>query len=94
MTATGTGAVLSVEGPLTFATAAETLSRLQSRLAEAPVQVIDLAGVSECDSAGLACVLALMSDAQQRSSAEVQLAHVPAGLRALAEVAGLARIFG
>ncbi len=92
--AAGTPATLRVEGPLTFATAAATLQSLQHRLAVGPVQVIDLSGVSDCDSAGLACVLAVLSDAQQRSSQAVALTHVPAGMRALAEVADLGRIFG
>lgn len=86
--------VLTVAGPLTFATAATALQALQRRLAAGPVQVIDLSGVGECDSAGLACVLAVLSEAQQRGSREVRLQQVPPGMRALAEVAGLAAIFG
>ena len=86
--------VLALSGPLTFASAAATLEAQRRQLAGGSVQVIDLAGVGECDSAGLACVLALLSEAQQRRGGDVQLIHVPAGLRALAEVADLGKLFG
>lgn len=49
---------------------------------------LDLAGVRNCDSAGLACVLAVLAEARRRGQA-VGLQHVPAGLRTLARVSGV-----
>ena len=52
-----TPATLGVTGVLDFETAAPALRAIQFTLATSQVTRLDLAGVSRCDSAGLACVL-------------------------------------
>jgi phospholipid transport system transporter-binding protein len=49
---------------------------------------IDLAGVRSSDSAGLACVLAVLAETRGRGQA-VSLLHVPEGMRTLAQVSGV-----
>lgn len=86
-------AVLGVAGVLDFDTAAPALQAIQSALAAGPVTLLDLAGVSRSDSAGLACVLAAMAEAA-RHGRTLQVTHMPAGMQALAnvcEVDGLIR---
>jgi phospholipid transport system transporter-binding protein len=74
---------LAFSGALIFATAARALhegSRVlggRSRL--------DLAGVTRADSAGLACVLALLAQAS-RTGRRLEVLNLPNELRALAEV--------
>lgn len=82
---------LLLAGVLTFATAAQALAEGDRILATARPTRLDLAAVTHADSAGLACVLALVAHAR---GAEQSLAVVnwPAGLRALAEVCDVASL--
>ncbi|MBD8897484.1 STAS domain-containing protein [Rhodanobacter sp. DHG33] len=84
-TAPGT---LAVSGALSFATATTALQMLGDALRAGDRSRLDLAGVRNCDSAGLACVLAVLAEARQRGQA-VSLQNVPAGLRTLAQVSGV-----
>ena len=88
-----TPATLGVTGVLDFETAAPALRAIQFTLATSQVTRLDLAGVSRCDSAGLACVLAAVAEAS-RHGRELRVIHMPAGMQALAsvcEVDGLIR---
>jgi phospholipid transport system transporter-binding protein len=46
---------------------------------------LDLTGVHQSDSAGLACVLAVTAEAD-RSGRTLQVVQIPAGMRVLAQV--------
>lgn len=83
---------LGVRGVLSFATATQALHALQERLSTtAAVNTLDLSGVTHADSAGLACLLALLSEASVDGRA-LHLAHVPDGMQALAHVCGVDRL--
>ncbi|HXP00825.1 MAG TPA: STAS domain-containing protein [Luteibacter sp.] len=79
---------LAVSGALTFATAADALSAARSELDRGKQVTLDLAGVAQADSAGLATVLALLAHARTTGRA-LSVAHVPAGMHALARVSGV-----
>ncbi|GLQ90527.1 STAS domain-containing protein [Dyella flagellata] len=79
---------VSVAGTLNFATAANALAAMRSAFAKNDRNTLDLAGVDSCDSAGLACVLAALSEADQ-GGRRVVVSHVPAGMKALAQVCGV-----
>jgi phospholipid transport system transporter-binding protein len=71
-----------------FATAAHALAAMRDAFARNDRHTLDLAGVDSCDSAGLACVLAALSEADQ-AGRKVAVLHVPAGMQALAQVCGV-----
>jgi phospholipid transport system transporter-binding protein len=77
-----------VAGTLNFATAASALAAMREAFAKHDRHTLDLAGVDSCDSAGLACVLAALSEADQ-GGRRVVVQHVPAGMQALAQVCGV-----
>jgi phospholipid transport system transporter-binding protein len=84
---------LAVSGALTFATAADALSAARAALDRGQqVNNLDLAGVGQADSAGLATVLALLAHARTRGRA-LSVSHIPAGLHALARVSGVDSFF-
>ncbi|MGP1666868.1 MAG: STAS domain-containing protein, partial [Rhodanobacter sp.] len=57
---------LGVSGVLSFDTAAAALQAIRSALhASAGVKQLDLSGVTRSDSAGLACVVAIVAEASQ-----------------------------
>ena len=74
---------LALSGALTFATAAQAL-REGSRSLGARSR-LDLAGITRADSAGLACVLALLAQAS-RAGQRLNVIDPPDGLRSLARV--------
>lgn len=86
-----TPATLGVSGELSFDTAAAALQAIQGALAADGVERLDLAGVSRSDSAGLACVLAVAADAARRGRS-LQIAHMPPGMQALAQVCEVDRL--
>ena len=75
---------LAVHGVLDFDTAAAALAAMRAAL-EGGVAELDLAGVSRSDSAGLACVLAAVAEANGRGR-PLRVVGMPAGMRALAQV--------
>jgi phospholipid transport system transporter-binding protein len=76
--------VLAMSGALTFATAARALQ--QARVAITPaVRSLDLAGLTQADSAGLAVIIALSRQAQQQGHG-IRIVSAPASLRALAQL--------
>ena len=84
----GVPGTVAVSGTLGFATATEAWRALDEALRAGDRSRLDLAGVRSCDSAGLACVLAVLAAARERGRA-VGLQHVPDGLRTLAQVSGV-----
>jgi phospholipid transport system transporter-binding protein len=84
---------LAVSGVLSFDTAASALRDIQAALAKGPVVTLDLAGVRHSDSAGLSCVLAVAAEAGRRGR-PLQVIHVPAGMRVLAQVCEVDRLLG
>jgi len=81
---------LQVSGALTFATAAQALAAIDAAAADGCRQV-DLAGVSQSDSAGLACVLAVLAKAAERGHA-LALRNVTEGMQVLAQVCEVDRL--
>lgn len=79
---------VSVSGTLSFATAAGALAAIRVAFAKNDRHTLDLSNVTCCDSAGLACVLAALSEADQ-GGRRVTVSHVPAGMQALARVCGV-----
>lgn len=89
---TATPATLGVGGELSFDTAAAALQAIQSALADgSAASRLDLAGVLRSDSAGLACILAVMAGAARRGR-PLQVVHMPAGMQALAQVCEVDRL--
>ena len=82
---------LALRGVLSFSTAARAHQELRAALADSAITVLDLAGVTHGDSAGLSCLLAVMADASERGRA-LRLAHMPAGMQTLASVCGVDRL--
>lgn len=79
---------VSVSGTLNFATAANALAAMRNAFAKNDRHTLDLSEVVSCDSAGLACVLAALSEADHDGH-RVVVRHVPAGMQALARVCGV-----
>lgn len=86
--------VLGVHGELSFDTAAAAWQAIESALAgDGAVNRLDLADVHRSDSAGLACVLAVIAETTRRGRA-LQAVHVPAGMQALAQVCEVDSLMG
>ena len=79
---------VSVSGVLSFATAANALAAIRGAFTGSDHRALDLSGVTCCDSAGLACVLAALAEADQ-SGRRVAVHHAPEGMQALAQVCGV-----
>ena len=79
------GDTLALSGALTFATAAQMFGDAGRALAASAQTRLDLAGVGDADSAGLACVLALAAEAS-RAGRRLAVLNLPENLRALADV--------
>ena len=76
---------VQVSGALTFATAAQALAAINAAASSEGCRQLDLAGVGQSDSAGLACVLAVLAEASERGR-PLKLRNVPEGMRVLATV--------
>nr|WP_221195532.1 STAS domain-containing protein [Luteibacter sp. Sphag1AF] len=85
---TATPGTLKVAGALSFSTAAAALEATNAELARGGQTVLDLSGVTHADSAGLACLLAVLA-AHRSEGRALNVVHVPAGLHALAQVSGV-----
>ncbi len=81
-------ATLGVTGALVFDSAAEAYGKARDALGKARHDTLDLSGVTAADSAGLACVLAVMATAR-RQGGKLQVVNMPASLNALARVCGV-----
>ncbi|WP_426690209.1 STAS domain-containing protein [Rhodanobacter ginsengiterrae] len=82
---TAVPATLVVAGELSFDTASAALEAIQSALGDTRIQRLDLARVSRADSAGLACVLAVLAGAGRRGQV-LEVVHIPSGMQTLAQV--------
>jgi len=76
---------LALSGVLTFASAAHAYERAGQALERGAQTRLDLSGLTRADSAGLACVLALLAHSS-RSGRPLRISNLPDSLRALAEV--------
>ena len=74
-----------VSGVLTFANAAEALDALTAAVARNGRHTLDLAGVTRTDSAGLACVLAVLARAAEQGHT-LTVRNIPEGMHLLASV--------
>ena len=74
-----------VSGPLTFANATAALDAMSAAVARDGRHTLDLAGVTRTDSAGLACVLAVLAKAAEQGH-KLTVRNIPEGMRLLASV--------
>jgi phospholipid transport system transporter-binding protein len=81
----GTPGSVRVSGALTFANAASALDTLTAAVARDGRHTLDLAGVTRADSAGLACVLAVLAAAAQQGR-KLSVRNMPEGMHLLASV--------
>jgi phospholipid transport system transporter-binding protein len=86
------GSRLALSGPVTLANVAEVLEEGRRHLHDG-VDTVDLAGVTEMDSALLAMLLAWMRDAGGRNGA-LKLANQPEALRTIARLYGVDALLG
>jgi phospholipid transport system transporter-binding protein len=82
-----------VSGVLDATTAAEVLEESESRFMQAPKIDVDLGGVGESDSAGLALLIEWLRIAKQ-SGKEIHFANVPAQIEALARISEVEDLIG
>ncbi|MGW4527237.1 STAS domain-containing protein [Amycolatopsis sp. NPDC004378] len=89
----GSGPVLTVRGELDVATAPQLRTRIGELTLDAgQLLVVDLAGVTFCDSSGISALIAARN-AAQAANAEVALVAVPARITRTFELTGLAEFF-
>lgn len=81
----GVSGSVCVSGVLTFANAASALDTLTAAVERDDRHTLDLAGVTRTDSAGLACVLAVLAGAAQRGR-KLSVRNMPEGMHLLASV--------
>jgi anti-sigma B factor antagonist len=90
---TGAGAVVTVEGELDVATAPRLHAELAALvLKTGQVLVVDLAGVTFCDSSGISALIAARNVAEAAGAA-IALAALPARLSRTFGLIGLADFF-
>jgi phospholipid transport system transporter-binding protein len=82
-----------VSGVLDASTAAEILEESEARFAQAPKIDVDLCGVGESDSAGLALLIEWLRIAKQ-SGKEIHFANLPAQIEALARISEVEDLIG
>ena len=85
------GPVYRIEGPVTMAST-ESLVQEGRRLFEGGEVTVDLAGVSEADSAALSLLLQWVRDAAG-TGRRVSFTNLPAGLQSLAVLYGVSELF-
>jgi phospholipid transport system transporter-binding protein len=82
-----------VSGVLDATTAADVLEQSESPFAEAPRIDVDLGGVGDSDSAGLALLIEWLRMGKQ-SGKPVHFANVPAQIEALARISEVEDLIG
>jgi phospholipid transport system transporter-binding protein len=82
-----------VSGVLDASTAADVLEESEARFAQAPKIDIDLGGVGESDSAGLALLIEWLRVARQGGQT-IRFANVPAQIEALARISEVVYLIG
>lgn len=88
---TTTPGSLGVAGVLDFSSAAAALEAIDAALKDRAIVRLDLAGLRHADSAGLSCVVAVVSEAA-RQGRPLGVVHMPAGMEALAVVSEVDRL--
>lgn len=81
----GSPGSVRVSGELTFGTAAAALKAIDAAVARDGRSELDLAGVTRSDSAGLACVLAVLAHSAERGR-KLNVRNMPEGMHLLASV--------
>lgn len=76
---------LALAGALVFDTVSGALRQARDCVRDGRHETLDLDGVTAVDSAGLACVLAIMAAARRHGGA-LRVVHLPDDLAALARV--------
>ena len=74
-----------VSGELTFGNAAASLKAINDAVGRDGRSVLDLSGVTRSDSAGLACVLAVLAQAAERGH-RLSVQNMPQNMHLLASV--------
>ncbi len=74
-----------LSGSLTFANAASALDAISAAVARDGRSALDLAGLQHSDSAGLACVLAVLAQTAEQGRT-LKVRNMPEGMRLLATV--------
>jgi phospholipid transport system transporter-binding protein len=87
------GGRFRVSGVLDASTAREVLEQSESRFAQSREIDVDLGGVGESDSAGLALLIEWLRMARQGGRA-IRFANVPAQIEALARISEVEELFG
>jgi len=82
-----------VSGVLDASTAAHVLEESEARFTQAPKIDVDLGGVGESDSAGLALLLEWLGMARQAGK-EIHFANLPAQIEALARISEVDDLIG
>ena len=82
-----------ISGVLDAATARDVLEQSEARFAQFKDLDIDLGGVGESDSAGLALLIEWLRVARQ-SQKEIRFANVPAQIEALARISEVEDLIG
>jgi len=81
-----------VQGPITMGNVAAVLAE-SSRLFTSPAVVVDLAGVTDVDSAAVSLLLEWRREAA-KANRRIDYTNVPANLKSLAELYGVAHFIG
>ena len=81
----GVSGSVRVSGELTFGNAAAALEAMNSAISRDGRGTLDLSGVTRSDSAGLACVLAVLAQAAERGQ-QLSVRNMPGGMHLLASV--------
>lgn len=87
------GGRFRVSGVLDASTAREVLEQSESRFAQSKEIDVDLGGVGESDSAGLALLIEWLRIARQGGQA-IRFANVPAQIEALARISEVEDLIG
>ena len=87
------GGRFRVSGVLDASTAREVLEQSESRFAQSKEIDVDLGGVGESDSAGLALLIEWLRAARQGGRA-IRFANVPAQIEALARISEVEDLIG
>ncbi|WP_109123731.1 STAS domain-containing protein [Dyella sp. C11] len=74
-----------VSGELTFGNAAAALDAIGAAVSRDGRSVLDLSGITRSDSAGLACVLAVLAQSAERGR-RLSVRNMPEGMHLLASV--------
>jgi len=82
----------TVQGPLTMRNATAVLEE-SARLFTGPRVVVDLAGVTEVDSAAVSLLLEWRREAA-RANRRIEFANLPANLKSLADLYGVSDLVG